>query len=289
MHPAPSIILFSTLSGLGFGLLAMLGLNVTDPRGWTAAAFWALGGGLAVAGLVASTFHLGHPERALKAFTQWRSSWLSREAWLAVAALTLSALAGALDTFGSGAPLWLGVPAALLCLATVFATSMIYAQLRTVPRWHSPTVPALFVGYALTGGLLLAGRVDPAIIALALMFGFQTVEWRLADTRRAAAGTDAGTATRLGERGAVRLFEAPHTGPNYLTREMVFVVARKHALTLRILAAALAFLLPVLALLWLPGHIGAGLAVVSHLAGVLCQRWLFFAEAEHVVASYYGR
>ena len=38
---------------------------------------------LASGGLIASTFHLGHPERAIKAFTQWRSSWLSREAWLA--------------------------------------------------------------------------------------------------------------------------------------------------------------------------------------------------------------
>ena len=79
MHPAPSIIMFTALSGVGFGLLIWLGLGVPALSGW--AAFWAFGlaYGLSVVGLISSTLHLGHPERALKAFSQWRSSWLSRE------------------------------------------------------------------------------------------------------------------------------------------------------------------------------------------------------------------
>ena len=76
MHPAPSVILFTSLSGLGFGLLIFLGLGYPDVTGWTAFAFFVLGYLLAVGGLSASTFHLGHPERALKAFTQWKTSWL---------------------------------------------------------------------------------------------------------------------------------------------------------------------------------------------------------------------
>ncbi|MEM1006484.1 MAG: dibenzothiophene desulfurase, partial [Pseudomonadota bacterium] len=71
MHPAPSVIIFTTLSGLGFGLLTFLGLGLPDVSGWYAFAVFALAYGLAVGGLMASTFHLGHPERALKAFTQW--------------------------------------------------------------------------------------------------------------------------------------------------------------------------------------------------------------------------
>ena len=54
--------------------------------------FFAVGFGLAIGGLLSSTFHLGHPERALKAFSQWKSSWLSREAWLALFALALSGI-----------------------------------------------------------------------------------------------------------------------------------------------------------------------------------------------------
>ena len=87
MHPAPSVILFTTLSGIGFGLLAFLGLGLPLVTGWLAFAFFAVAYLLAVGGLLASTFHLGHPERALKAFSQWQTSWLSREAWAAVGAL----------------------------------------------------------------------------------------------------------------------------------------------------------------------------------------------------------
>jgi len=87
MHPAPSVIIFTTLSGLGFGLLVWLGLGFPFVTGWVAFAFFAIAYALAVGGLMASTFHLGHPERAMKAFTQWRTSWLSREAWVSVAAI----------------------------------------------------------------------------------------------------------------------------------------------------------------------------------------------------------
>ena len=95
MNPAPSVILFTTLSGIGFGLLAFLGLGLPQVSGRLAFAFFFLAYLLSVGGLLASTFHLGHPERALKAFSQWRTSWLSREAWAAVSALFVMAVYGA--------------------------------------------------------------------------------------------------------------------------------------------------------------------------------------------------
>ena len=85
MHPAGSVILFTVASGLGFGLLTWLGLGLPDVRGWLAFFYYALAFALAVGGLLASTFHLGNPQRFLRAFSQWRSSWLSREGCLAVA------------------------------------------------------------------------------------------------------------------------------------------------------------------------------------------------------------
>ena len=87
MHPAPSVIAFTTLSGLGFGLLAFLGLGLPPVTGWVSFVFFFLAYALAVGGLLASVAHLANPKNAIKAFSQWRSSWLSREGIAAVAAL----------------------------------------------------------------------------------------------------------------------------------------------------------------------------------------------------------
>ena len=87
----------------------------------------------------------------------------------------------------------------------------------------------------------------------------------------------------------MRSFEPPHTGRNYLLTEMVYVVGRKHARKLRAIAIVLMSFLPVILLLVPFSHAFAALAVLSHLAGVLVSRWLFFAEARHLVTLFYGR
>jgi DMSO reductase anchor subunit len=287
MHPAPSIILFTTLSGAGFGLLAFLGLGLPPVTGGTALAFFAIAFVLSGAGLAASAFHLGHPERALLAFTQWRTSWLSREAWAATLTLAVMALYGAALVTGTRLPL-LGLLGTALCLATLLSTAMIYASIRAVPRWYHWSTPILFLLYAAAGGGLLAGQVTLATVLL-LALGFAQIwVWRDGDTRFARSATTIATATGL-TGGQVRAFEPPHTGPNYLLREMVHVIGRKHAMKLRAIALMLASFLPVLLLILPFSHALAGLAVISHLAGALVARWLFFAEAEHVVGLYYGR
>ncbi|SDE11719.1 dimethyl sulfoxide reductase anchor subunit family protein [Ruegeria marina] len=289
MHPAPSVIIFTTLSGLGFGLLVFLGLGVPDVSGWVAFVFFAIAYGLAVGGLLASTFHLGHPERAWKAFSQWRTSWLSREGCTAVAALLVMGLYAIGPVFLGqrwGLLGWLG---AALSLGTVFTTSMIYAQLRSIPRWNTWLTPVLFLSLSLAGGALLSGQISLALVLLTLAALVQLAWWKITDGALARSGTDLGTATGLGTRGAVRAFEPPHTGSNYLLREFVHVVGRKHAQKLRLIAFGLAFAVP-LALLLLPfSHVFALLAVLSHVAGVVASRWLFFAQAEHVVGLYYGK
>ncbi len=289
MHPAPSVIIFTTLSGLGFGLLFFLGLGLPDVSGWVAFVFFAIAYALSVGGLMASTFHLGHPERAWKAFTQWRSSWLSREGWCAVVALVLMGFY-AIGTVFLGQR-WgvLGLLGALFSLATVFTTSMIYTQLKTIPRWNMKLTPAMFLSFSLAGGALLAGQTRIAWVLLLVAALVQILYWRQGDKALAESGTDLGTATGLGTRGSVRAFEPPHTGTNYLLREFVHVVGRKHAEKLRVISFVLAFLLPVIFLLIPFSHFFALLAVLSHLAGVAVSRWLFFAQAEHVVGLYYGK
>ncbi len=284
MNPAPSVIVFSVLSGLGFGYLAVLGLGAGGPVGLSNLA---LGLALAVIGLCASTLHLGRPERAWRAFSQWRSSWLSREAVASVAALAAVAVQG----FGlllGGVPKVLGLVVACLCLVTVLCTAMIYAQLVTVPRWNHWSVPVTFILFALAGGVTLAGLPLAALVLGIALAGAVALGFARGDERFAARGTDLAGATGLGRIGTPRVFEPPHTGATWLTREMIHVVGRSHARKLRRIALGCLVLAP-LPLLLLPQTAGIAFGTCLHLAGAFVTRWLFFAEAEHVVGLYYGQ
>jgi len=172
----------------------------------------------------------------------------------------------------------------------VLTTSMIYTQMKTVPRWYSFWTPLNFLTLSVAGGSLLAGQVTWAMLLIAVAGAVQIATWWRGDRALAESGTDMDSATRLGNIGAVRAFEPPHTGSNYLLREFVYELGRKHAVKLRIIAIILMVLLP-LVLLLSPvfHHLAAAVAVLSHAAGVLTARWLFFAEAEHVVGIYYGK
>jgi DMSO reductase anchor subunit len=288
MHPAPSIIAFSTFSGLGLGLLFWLGVDNTAPTGWVGFAFFAIAYILAAGGLISSTFHLGRPERAIKAFTQWQTSWLSREAWSAVAALVIMGIYGFFLVFFDTQIVLLGHLGAFFCLLTVYTTSMIYGQLKTVPRWNTGLTPALFLALSIAGGALLSGRVTIGLVLLVIAGTIQGLWWVRGDRRFKQSGTDLKTATGLGNIGEVQSFEPPHTGTNYLLKEMVYTVGRRHAQKLRLIALVLMLVLPVILLLLPYPHIFGVLALLSHIAGVLVSRWLFFAEAEHVVGLYYG-
>jgi DMSO reductase anchor subunit len=201
-----------------------------------------------------------------------------------------------------------GLAAAALALATVACTGMIYASLKPIPRWANGwTVPVYLLLALMTGALLLnallqlfdgaavpvAGWLALAAIALAALIKWGY--WRHIDA--APPMSTAETATGLGHLGKVRLLEPPHSGENYLLREMGFRLARKHAARLRRLTWWLGFALPfVLSLAALaPGLLPAWLiaaaatiAAASALVGVLIERWLFFAEAQHAVMLYYG-
>lgn len=295
MHPALSIILFTTLSGLGFGLFVWLGFDCVPEAARAATVIVAYV--LAAAGLSASTFHLGRPERAWRAFSQWRSSWLSREGIMAIVTLGLAPLWWWLEY-----PRWLGVLLAAAALLTVFTTSMIYAQMRSVRQWNTGLTPAVFLLMSLAGGGLICaaaggfvGQIDNAyVLATAVLmiaaWLLKIVWWRRADGPVEVSG--AASATGLGAIGRVRLLESPHSGTNYLLNEMGFRVGRRHARVLRRLALFAGAVLPLLALVVSLQFAGAAaillaVAAVAHVIGVVAERWLFFAEARHAVMSYY--
>lgn len=289
MHPAGSVIIFTVCSGLGFGLLTFLGLGFPHVTGWPAFWYFFVGFALAVGGLVSSTFHLGNPQRALKAFTQWRTSWLSREGWFSVVALISLGIYAFFAIFFGHTLIGFGIIGAIFSMLTVFATSMLYTQLKTVPRWRQWSTPPLFMALSLGGGAMLAGYETLALIGLIVAGVLQLANWILGDSSLANSGSNIGTATGLGARGTVTAFEPPHTGNNYLLKEMVHVVGRKHAQKLRIIGFVLMILAPVVLMLVGNGWIILAVAVLSHLVGTLVQRWLFFAQAEHVVGLYYGK
>jgi len=310
MHPAYSIIVFTTASGAGLGLLfwlALLGLLHALPvERWLGLCGFGLAFALIAAGLLASAAHLGRPERAWRALSQWRTSWLSREGVMMAA----TCVAGSLLALGFlvGQPLdgftALAAPLTMLCCAaTLYATGMIYASLRAIRQWHQPLTVPIYIVLGLSSGALLLnllarifGMPPPGLAVFTggtLIAGccLKWAYWLRIDGE--ARTFSAETATGLGPRGKVRLLEPPHTQPNFIMREMGYRVARKHAERLRKICLLLTFALPT-ALLLLPlkvgaGILAAGLACLSAGAGLLIERWLFFAEAEHVSMLYYGR
>lgn len=292
MHPAPSVIVFTSLSGLGFGLFMWIGLGFPDALvGMKAFGVYFMAYALSVGGLMSSVFHLANKKNAVYAMSQWQTSWLSREGILAVVSLLIFApMAIAQIFFDSGSLNWLGPIGSALSLVTVFATSMIYTQLKSIPRWNMPITPVLFLTYAIAGGALLSMQAKVAGVLFIVLIALQWAGWMMGDGRLPGLGSTKGTATGLEKMGKVRMFESAHTARNYILDEMVHVVGRKHSQKLRILSTILIGVIPVLLLLALPVSMPvAMLALVSHIIGVFASRWLFFAEAEHVVSLYYQR
>ena len=176
---------------------------------------------------------------------------------------------------------------------------MIYASLKPIPAWRHPLVlPGYLLFALLTGGLPMLGATWPrgpgpegalpwllAAIALALA-ALKLAYWHGID--RAPLPQTRGDAVGLPRR-QTSVFERPHTEANYLTREMAFAVARRHALALRIAALLLFALLPLLCLpaWWHGAGWAVPLATAGGLAGAFLERWLFFAQARHLVTLYY--
>jgi DMSO reductase anchor subunit len=311
MHPALSIIFFTTASGAGFALMMLVGLGAPlgllpqrASFGFTALAIAIL---LAGGGLASSAFHLGRPERAWRALSQWRSSWLSREGAFSVLSFLPIAIFGVGWVFfgiTGGLVGLCGIVAAALAVATIYCTGMIYASLKPIHQWHNQWVVPNYLVLGLMSGYLVLdllvrfwaphpwGVALLTLIAVLAAWWMKERYWRSIDTN--SARSTVASATMLGSRGKVRMLEPPHTEENYLLKEMGFRVARKHRDRLRRVARLAGFGLPALltflALLFggVFGGIAAGLAVASAALGLVAERWLFFAEAKHTVTLYYG-
>jgi DMSO reductase anchor subunit len=324
MHPALSVVFLTTLIGAGQGLLiALVAGQLYFVAGATAnqesSGFYAVGAGLALAllalGLLASFFHLANPQRAWRAATKWRTSWLAREVIVLPAVMGLAFVYGALHwfgwapvlhTFGNGKSLDLsmavGFVAVAASLALYLCTGMIYACVKFIREWASMwtvinyalmglasgfTLAAAFAGAARSPLVeLFAGIAIMLIVAALATRGFHL--WRNGrvkprSTMKSAIGMHHQT---------IRQVTQGFMGKSFNTKEFVSPAGRE---TLKGLAAffmVVAFALPALLVAagWAAGEMPLlWIAFGVQYFGLLVERWVFFASGNHVQSMYYQR
>ncbi len=325
MRPAFSVIFLTTLIGVGQGLFLALYtgqlyaffdlLPAQDSR-----AFYAVGNAIALAfllaGLVASFFHLGHPERAWRSAAQWRTSWLSREVIVLPAFMATVFLYGMAHWFGWHTPLFilpggrsvdstllLGALATLLCFALFISTAMIYACLRFLQEWHSPLTVINYILLGGASGFVLASCFSA--VTAAQLSGFYA-GWAMILIMLACIGRVASLLrnARLKPKSSIRTaigVKHPRIvqkaqgamGGSFNTREFFHGKSKDFMRTIKPAFLVLTFLAP-LALLTIgmsvPSLFGPsllGVAFILQYIGLLAERWFFFAEANHPQNIYY--
>lgn len=319
MRPALSVVAFTVLSGAGLGALAMATLmdlaglaRVATP--WPTASLFhiaAVALALVVAGLCASTLHLGNPRNAWRSLSRWRSSWLSREALFAIALMGVAT--GWIATLAfdvlPAARVLLAIATLLLAWATLHCTAMIYASLKPIRQWHTRRVPLGYfvLGHA-SGALvvvaMLRAQGDPAtplsiaagvllFVAAAVKLDYYayiasdrnrlTIEQAIGVPRGVHPPGPAGSAMRA------RILDVGHSKGTFLTNEFGYTLAPARRTALRLLLWTGVFAIPGL---WLASGLaewqGAAIACAACFAGLLAERWMFFAEARHTVRLYHG-
>lgn len=288
MRPAFSVILLTTLCGVGQGLY-IAAFAVQGEAQFRTMAF-ALAALLAAGGLVASFFHLGRIRPAWRAASQWRTSWLSREV---IALPAFVAGAALCSVFPGYRTLEIAVLAA--CLALFLCTAMIYACLKFLQEWATPLTVVNFLVLGSASGFTLAaalaGNLAPGLapgyafwaIALTLLGAALRIA-SLVRNRRLRPRSSLQSAIGIAEP-RIRQVSQGFTAGAFNTREFFHGMSAASLSWVRSGFLLLAFAVPVV-LLGL-GFFAA--AFVVQYAGLLMERWYFFAEANHPQNLYYQR
>jgi DMSO reductase anchor subunit len=314
MKPALSIIFFTVSSGAGLGLLALIAIvDVFASSSLPAHALWRgalLGLVLVAAGLASSMLHLANPKNAWRSFARFKSSWLSREAVFATALFPVSGLYVVLvaESTGGVSRMLLALLTCALAWAVLYCTAMIYASLKPIRQWHTRWTPVNYVLLGHWSGALLLWSITCAYAArpsaflfVAVVFGLAALAaklayWHAIEDSPQALTLERAIGVREGARGPgpisaahARLLDVGHSHGTFLTSEFGFELARRHARSLRGVALALGFGLPLAWLFLGEARWQPALAVaLCCIMGLLVERWLFFAEAKHTVRLYHG-
>jgi len=310
MHPAFSVIFFTVTSGLGYGLMMMLVIahlaNFSGALSVQEIVFiGAVSLVLVTLGLLSSTLHLANPKNAWRAMGRFRTSWLSREGLLAILfyPIALGYLASVWFHQSSVLIAILGIFTAIMALKTIFSTGMIYACLKTIRQWNTALTPANYIWLGLMLGTLTFTAlrtgygdvnfnlnsmlsVNLTVIAIAGLLKLSYYFWISTPT-----GPSINTATTFTQ-SIVRLLEVGHTAGTFLTDEFGHAVTQSKGNGLRVVVFLFGFIVPAILLIILLNGSGVSLLIYVALGiayiGILVERWLFFAEARHVVNLYHG-
>ena len=316
MHPGFSVIFLTTLIGAGQGLFLALyaadvaqALRLIELSGDRA--FFAFGSLIALvftgAGAIASLFHLGHPERAWRAMAMWRTSWLSREGIALPLFMLLVLLYGLAHWFAWPVARAIGAAATVLCFALFICTGMIYACIKFLQEWASPLTVINYTVLGSASGFTLAtafaalaadNLVAPygiAAIALTLL-GLATRSASLLRNGRIKRKSTMQSATGIHHPRIVQK-SMGFMGGSYNTREFFHGRSKGFLRSIKWVFLALAFVAPLLLLglgvgvgLGNPGAASASLlcrAFVIQYAGLIAERWFFFAQSNHPQNLYY--
>lgn len=323
MHPAFSVIFLTTLIGAGQGLFIALSvievyaaLRLLPEHGGH---YYAVGAALSLAllalGLFASFFHLGHPERAWRAASQWRTSWLSREVIVLPVLMGTVFLYGVIHLIGINPVLLslpgnvpvrlttlLGVIGIVVALALYVTTAMIYACLRFLQEWHSPLTVVNYTLLGLASGFTLASAHAAymavelvhflaawAVILTVLAFISRTAS--LVRNARLKPVSTLQTATGIKHPNIVQKSQG-FMGGSFNTREFFHGMTAVFVRSVKWVFLVGVFLIPtilLLAALAMRGDVSSLLAtafVIQYL-GLVAERWFFFAQARHPQNLYY--
>jgi len=309
MRPQSSIIFFTTLAGMAQGLLFFLALfNIKSPT--FSAPFLSMlalpvSFMLLTLGLVASFFHLGHPERAWRAAMMWRTSWLSREVIALPAVILLTAMTFLFIISGL-VPAWLWAALLISILALWICTAKIYQCIRFIQEWSHPSTLSNFILLGLTsGGLLLEFLLmlwnEPGaplgmsmisganFILLFLALNLKLWIWR----RNQKLKPKSNLASATGIKGNnIRQTSMGFMGGSFNTREFFHHQTDRVISNIRKIILLMTYIGPMILLAFSmnsPSIIQIAIALVMHYIGLLAERWMFFAEANHPQNLYYQR
>ncbi len=308
MKPAFSVLFFTVTSGIGYGLLMwlvamqLISGQVGELQNFLMVGF--IGLTLATLGLLSSTLHLANPKNAWRAFSRFRTSWLSREGVFSLLYYPVI-LIYAYVLYANGGELTLvlkviGAVSLLIALATVICTGMIYASLKPIRQWHNPLVTPLYLLFSVTSGALaytmlslaLEASLSPLATSAFVILLFISLLMKIIYFKSIGKpeGSTIGSATGFTQ-AQVRLLDAGHNADTFLTKEFVFDAGAMKLLRLRWLMIILLFIVPLLlvvATYMFDVAPAVYFAMVSLYFGLFIERWLFFAEARHVVRLYHG-
>ncbi|MEY3642991.1 MAG: hypothetical protein RLZZ149_919 [Pseudomonadota bacterium] len=315
MHPSFSLILFTSMAGMAQGAIVSLAVlnSGSDqlPSELLNVYLFPLILALLFGGLLASTFHLGHPERAWRAIMMWRTSWLSREVLVLPAFIALTALAYYFS-WQASVPNWLWLLLSIAALALWVCTAMIYQCIRFIQEWAHPATMVNFIALGMSSGWFLlmvlltlwsilhpnqAVVTSSNIAGVAGFTGFLILLslslklWIWKRNRGLKPKSNLQSATGI-KTGFVRQISMGMMGGSFNTREFFHQQSSFFVANVRKIAFFGTYLLPVLLLTIVVSNGTLSvlvLAFIVHCIGLMAERWLFFAEANHPQNLYYQR